>query len=42
MLSQQPKLEMEASFRRTIPAAERFGTKLVFRQVKPKALQPKP
>lgn len=33
VLSQQPKLEMEAKFRRTIPPSERFGTKLVFRQV---------
>lgn len=34
VLSQQPKLQMEANFRRTIPASQRFGTKLVFRQAR--------
>ena len=33
ILSQQPKLEMEATFRRTIPNNQRFGSSFVFRQV---------
>lgn len=32
VLSQQPKLEMEATFRRIIPAEQRFGTRFVFRE----------
>lgn len=32
MLTQQPKLEMEATFRRIIPAEQRFGTRFVFRE----------
>ena len=33
IMSQQPKLEMEATFRRTIPKNQRFGSSFVFRQV---------
>ena len=33
IMSQQPKLEMEATFRRTIPKNQRFGSGFVFRQV---------
>lgn len=32
VLSQRPKLEMEATFRRIIPAEQRFGTRFVFRE----------
>ena len=32
VLTQQPKLEMEATFRRIIPAEQRFGTRFVFRE----------
>jgi hypothetical protein len=34
ILSQQPKLEMEATFRRTIPKNQRFGSSFVFRQAR--------
>jgi len=33
IMSQQPKLEMEATFRRTILKNQRFGSSFVFRQV---------
>ena len=33
IMSQQPKLDMEATFRRTIPKNQRFGSTFVFRQV---------
>lgn len=32
VMSQQPKLEMEATFRRIIPDEQRFGTRFVFRE----------
>ena len=32
VLSQRPKLEMEATFRRIIPDEQRFGTRFVFRE----------
>lgn len=32
VLSQRPKLEMEATFRRIIPEEQRFGSKFVFRE----------
>lgn len=32
VMSQRPKLEMEATFRRIIPAEQRFGTRFVFRE----------
>lgn len=32
VMSQQPKLEMEATFRRIIPNEQRFGTRFVFRE----------
>ena len=32
VMTQQPKLEMEATFRRIIPEEQRFGSKFVFRQ----------
>ena len=35
ILTQQPKLEMEATFRRTIPKNQRFGSSFVFRQACP-------
>lgn len=32
VMSQRPKLEMEATFRRIIPDEQRFGTRFVFRE----------
>ncbi|DBA72591.1 TPA: hypothetical protein ACH3X2_010343 [Trebouxia sp. C0005] len=32
VMSQRPKLEMEATFRRIIPGEQRFGTRFVFRE----------